>query len=116
MKLWLIRHSAPNAFAGQIRRALEYLCQDQQASGKDLYTKLADLVSKGVLPTTLVDMTDLIRKVGNTGVHASDEEATMWDAELIDEIFRAIVEYVYIAPQKVARLRQRLTYKKPSNS
>lgn len=104
-----IRRKAPNAYAGQIRRALEFLCKDQEATGGNLYEQLKSLVAKGVIPPTLAEMTTLIRLLGNLGVHATDDEVSIWDAQLIDEFFRSIVEYVYVAPSKIARLKSRLT-------
>jgi len=31
-EIWPLRHIAPNAFAGQIRRGLEFICRDQKAA------------------------------------------------------------------------------------
>ena len=107
-EIWPLRHTAPNAFAGQIRRALEYICQEQNAEGDTLFRKLNDLTGKGILPATLAGMTTLIREGGNIGVHASEEDIDTWDAELIDALFRVVVEYVYIAPAKMKRLEERL--------
>lgn len=107
---WSLRPTLPNAFAGQIRRALEMLCEDQGVKGKDLYSRLQKLSEKGILPTELlVDAAHLIRNLGNVGVHAGTREVDFWDAELVDELFRAIIEFVYILPSKVERMRQRLS-------
>jgi hypothetical protein len=99
-----IRRQAPNAFAGQIRRALEAVCRDQHAQGRGLVAQLAFLANKGTIPPTLAEMTDLIRRLGNVGVHDKETEVDVWDAELIDEFFKSVVEYVYVAPSKVKRL------------
>jgi len=109
-----IRHRAPNAFAGQIRKALELLCDDKKALGRDLFHKLQYLGNKGVLPITLTDMASLIRKIGNAGVH-SKGEVFFFDAALIDDFFRTVIEYVYIAPVMVESLKNRLEqYKEQS--
>jgi hypothetical protein len=50
-------------------------------------------------------MTDLMRRVGNLGAHAGDEEVDFWDAELLDEFFRLVVDYVYITPSRIERQR-----------
>jgi hypothetical protein len=113
-EVWPLRHKAPNAFAVQIRRALEFVCRDKNAQGRDLATKLRDLSAKGILPMQITNMTDLLRKIGNIGAHASEEDVDIWDAELIDDFFRTIIEYVYIAPAKIERLNQRLGIKSPS--
>ncbi|MFN8383727.1 MAG: DUF4145 domain-containing protein [Anaerolineales bacterium] len=107
-----IKRKAPNAYAGQIRKALEFLCRDQKAIGDNLYKQLNSLVEKGIIPPTLAEMTTLMRLLGNLGVHAiDDDEVSVWDAQLIDDFFRSIVEYVYIAPAKIAHLKTRLERK-----
>jgi hypothetical protein len=49
-----------------------------------------------------------MRHIGNLGAHAGDDDLDFWDAELLDDFFRAIVEYVYVAPSKIERLKQRI--------
>ena len=107
-EVYPLRKRSPNAFVVQIRRALEFICQDKGAVGRDLFTKLQDLVSQGVFPGYLEEMTDLLRKIGNIGAHADQGDADIWDAELIDDFFRAIVDYVYVSPSKIERLKTRL--------
>ena len=105
---WPLRHIAPGAFAVQVRRALEMICNDRGAAGRDLYAKLRVLVADATFPGHFAEMTDLMRQIGNLGAHAGDEDVDFWDAELLDDFFRFVVEYVYITPSRIARLRQRL--------
>ena len=107
-EVWPLKHRAPSAFVGQVRRLLEFICVDQKAHGKDLFAKLQDLSQKGVFPGYFSNITDLLRKVGNMGAHAAEDELNIWDAELIDDFFRSIVEYVYIAPARIRRMESRL--------
>jgi Domain of unknown function (DUF4145) len=107
-EVWPLRHIAPNAFAVQIRRALEFVCNDQGATAGTLFGKLQVLVANKTFPGHFAEMTELMRKVGNLGAHAGDREVDFWDAELLDEFFRSVVEYVYITPSRIERLRQRL--------
>lgn len=102
-----IRHRAPNAFAGQIRKALELLCDDKEASGRDLFHKLQSLADTGILPATLANMTGLIRKIGNSDVH-SKGKVYFFDTALIDDFFRTVIEYVYVAPVMIESLKNRL--------
>jgi hypothetical protein len=44
------------------------------------------------------------------GAHAGDADLTVWDAELIDDFFRSVLEYVYVAPAKIRRMETRLKY------
>lgn len=107
-EVWPLRKRAPVAFVGQVRRLLEHVCIDQKAKGKDLFEKLKNLSSKGVFPGYFTQITDLLRKVGNMGSHAMEEDLSIWDAELIDDFFRSIIEYVYIAPSRIRRMESRL--------
>lgn len=104
---WPLRHIAPSAFAVQVRRGLEFICNDQGATGGTLFDKLKALVANKTFPGHFAEMTDLMRKVGNLGAHAGDDEVDFWDAELLDEFFRFVVEYVYVTPSRIKRLRQR---------
>jgi hypothetical protein len=80
----------------------------QPASGGSLFEKLRVLVAKRTFPGHFAEMTDLMRLVGNLGAHAGDDEVDFWDAEFLDEFFRLVIEYVYITPSRIARLRQRI--------
>jgi hypothetical protein len=108
-EIWPLRHRAPAAFVGQARRLLEFVCEDQNASGRTLFDKLTHLVSQGILPGYFKNITDLLRVVGNMGAHASATDLSIWDAELIDDFFRSVVEYLYVAPAKIKRMQERLS-------
>ena len=42
-------------------------------------------------------------------MQAGNEDLDFWDAELLDDLFRSIVEYVYITPSKIERFKERLS-------
>lgn len=107
-EIWPLRHIVPNAFAGQVRRALEFICHDQNARGRTLCERLRDLASRGTFPGYFSEVTDLMRQIGNLGAHAEDSEVDFWDAELLDDFFRAVVEYIYVVPSKIVRMKQRI--------
>jgi len=107
-EIWPLRHRVPTAFIGQIRRLLEFVCTEQGAAGKDLFEKLKDLTLKQILPGYFSQITNLLRRVGNMGAHAGDADLTIWDAELIDDFFRSVLEYLYVAPAKIRRMERRL--------
>jgi hypothetical protein len=108
LQAWPLRHTAPSAFANQIRRAIEFICIDKSALGNNLYEKLKDLAIRAVFPSNLADTAELIRQMGNRGSHAESAEIDIWDAELLDDLFRTIVQYVYISPSQAERMRSRL--------
>ena len=65
-------------------------------------------MARGTFPGYFAEITDLMRQIGNLGAHAGDEDVNFWDAELLDDFFRSVVEYVYIAPSEIERLKQRI--------
>lgn len=103
-----IRSLAPNAFAVQIRKALEALCEDRNAVGPNLATQLEDLATKNEIPSVLVELADTVRLVGNLGAHSGSQAVHQLQAYELDEFFRVLIEYVYIAPKKLAAFRKRL--------
>jgi hypothetical protein len=104
----VVKRVSPNSFAVQIRRALEAVCADRGASGHSLHGMLAELGRRGDLPPVLGEMTDVLRLLGNVGAHASDRTVRPSQVDALDEFFRAVVEYVYIAPEKLRRFREKL--------
>ena len=103
-----IRRIAPNAFATQIRRALEAICEDRKAKPGPLVQRLLDLAARGEIPPTLAELSDTLRTIGNTGAHATDSRVEQWQVYSIDEFFRAIIEYLYVAPSKLAQFKKTL--------
>jgi len=99
---------SPEGFCVLTRRALEAICDDQEAKGKDLNEKLNDLNSKDIIPATLLKMSHKIRTVGNAGAHMDEFIPNLQDARIMDEFFLAVTEYVYIVPEKLQKVEQRL--------
>jgi hypothetical protein len=103
-----IKGRSPAAFANQIRRALEAVCHNRQATKGMLADKLKELASKREIPDKLAEMTFVLKDMGNIGSHDGDDDIDAADADVIDDFFRAVVEYVYIAPFKVEEVKKRL--------
>lgn len=99
---------APNAFACMIRRALEFMCEDKKAVGNTLHEKLKDLSAKKIIPPVLAEMADIVKKLGNIGAHADATNVQRDDVETIDDFFNAVIEYVYVAPEKVGKVKKKL--------
>lgn len=103
-----IKSIAPNAFAVQIRCALEALCEDRQAAKGTLQVRLENLANKGEIPPVLAEASDTLRLLGNIGAHGIGESIHPLQAFTIDNFFRAVVEYVYVAPSKLKEFRDKL--------
>lgn len=115
-EIWFLQKQAPNAFANQIRRCLEMICNDFNAQGKTLFAKLNNLKNNGLIPGQNEELTRVIREVGNMGSHDEGYDLDIWDVELLDELFKTIVEYLYLVPAKLKRLNIRLETSKKYNS
>lgn len=104
-----IKSVAPNAYAVQIRRALEAICNDRGASKGPLQAKLKELSDKGEMPPVLSEVSDVLRLIGNVGAHGVGESVHPLQVFALDQFFRAIVEYVYIAPSRLKEFKDRMS-------
>ncbi|MNE46713.1 hypothetical protein D3C80_1410670 [compost metagenome] len=103
-------HSAQayKAAALMVRRALEELCADRGAVGRDLKARLSNLGDSIVFPKELLDAADELRLLGNDAAHI---EAKSYDAigreeaELAIELAKELLKAVYQYASLVDRLR-----------
>lgn len=105
-----------NAYGVLLRRVLELVCVDRKASGNDLNSKLADLAQKGEMPSKLVGVAKGLRQLGNVGAHATLGELTPEEIPVLDDLCRAILEYVYSAPSLAQCAEERLNRLKASKT
>jgi len=104
----LVKPFSPSLCVVGIRRCLEAICSDKGATGKTLSINIKELVVQGILPKRLAEMMDSSRIIGNLGAHAVSTEVTDDDAQVLIDFCSAILEYVYVAPTKIARIQRRL--------
>lgn len=102
-----VKNISHMAFVVLARRTLEEICHEKKAKGKNLAEKLSNLAAEGEIPKTLAEASTLIRLVGNAGAHASENEITIFHVWAIDDFIKAIIEYLYVAPQKIEDFRLR---------
>lgn len=103
-----VRKIDANAYGVLMGRLLEIVCEDRQAEGRTLNDKLADLSSKGEIPDKLVSVAKSIRQLRNHGAHATLGGLSASDVPVLDDLARAILEYLYSAPELVRRAEARL--------
>jgi len=103
---------SPIAFVGLIRKSLEGICKEKGAKGKTLKEKVQDLAKNKIIPDVMSEMADVIRILGNIGTHDFTIEITSQDVEDMDSFFVTLVEYVYVAPQKLAELKTSIDKRK----
>ena len=104
-----IKRRSAKSFAIHVRAALEALCDDRGAVKGSLSKRLKDLVFKDEMPGALAEMSEVIRLLGNISAHDYRSRLSWADADVIDEFFKAIIEYVYIGPAKIRDFQKRLT-------
>jgi Domain of unknown function (DUF4145) len=105
----LVKAKAPRAFALLIRRGVEAICEDRGITSGSLAVRLKKLAERGEVPPLLAEMTDVMRTLGNVAAHGPLEGVTVPMTWALDDFFRALVEYVYVAPSKLAEFRERLS-------
>ena len=103
-----VRSIDPNAYAVLLGRVLEILCEDRNAEGETLFSKLENLGSRGEIPAPLIKMAHSLRQLRNVGAHADLGELTAQEIPFLDDLCRAVLEYVYSAPDLIEKARKRL--------
>jgi len=101
----LIRKHSASSFVVQIRRALEAVANDKKAQGKTLHAKTESLIKSDMLPPVFGEMSHISRMIGNLGAHDAEKDVTDQEVEVVDQFFRAIIEYLYVASEKIAKIK-----------
>lgn len=102
----LVLESSPGACVTLIRKALEFVCRSKGAKEFNLKGQIRELSDQNILPGILPDIADKIRFIGNIGAHDLETDVKVLDAQAILELFRVIVEYVYILPTKIEKIEE----------
>lgn len=87
-----------NAYAILMRRLLELVCIDRNATGKTLALMLKDLANKNEIPEKLVQVANGLKNFGNIGAHAGIGELSEKEIPIVKALTKAILEYIYSAP------------------
>lgn len=103
-----VQNIEPSACAVLVGRTLEAVCNYESAAGRTLSDKLNSLVGSDRIPKTLAEMAHQLRQIRNLGAHDADDEVTEADVSIILDFLEAILEYLYVAPAKIAAVQARL--------
>ncbi|MBV9614993.1 MAG: DUF4145 domain-containing protein [Ktedonobacteraceae bacterium] len=98
----------PGACAVLVGKTLEAICNHEKAAGTTLSDKVNNLLSSDRFPRSLAEMAHQLRQIRNLDAHNADDEVTEEDTPIILEFLEAILEYLYIAPAKIAAVQARL--------
>ena len=102
-----------NAFAVLLGRVLELVCIDKKAEGRSLFERLKEIANKGIMPQQLAEMANALRQLRNIGAHADLGELTASEVPILEDLSRAILEYIYSAPALVQLVQSKIDAYKP---
>ena len=66
------------------------------------------MASTGRIPKTLTEMANQLKQLRNLGAHDAEDEVTEEDVPIILDFLEVILEYLYVAPAKIAAVQARL--------
>ena len=114
---------SPKASAALSRRCLQHILQEKLgAQGRDLYHEIRWAIENANLPSSIVDLLDVPRKVGNKAAHPALTDAGVivdvepWEAEWCLEIVEALFDHVFVLPAKNRERLERLGQKPPAST
>ena len=96
-----------NAYAILLGRMLEVVCENRKVQGERLNDKLKALAEKGEIPNNLVGVAHGLRILRNIGAHEPLEGLSSEEIPILDDLSRAILEYIYIAPALARQAEER---------
>lgn len=96
---------SPASFAVMAGKTLEAVCKQENATGRTFSDKLNNLTSSDRMPKTLADMAHQVRQIRNLGAHNTEDEVTEEDVPIILDFLEAILEYLCVAPAKIAAVQ-----------
>jgi len=103
-----VQRISPNAFAVLLRRSLETVCDERGVPPGPLARRLKDLSGRGEIPGKLADISTVLRELGNAGAHNTTQRVTAALTWTMDQFFRTLLEYVYVAPHRLAEFQKSL--------
>jgi len=98
----------PDASIAMCRASLDRMTKDKKAEGSTLKARLDDLVTKGVLKSSIITEAVNVREFGNTALHdLLAEEINSADAEIICEFTKGILYDIYVTPELARKAEER---------
>ena len=105
------KSKAYTATALMCRKALEGICAEHGAKGRNLVSSLKELKDKGVIENRLYEWADTLRISGNEAAHDVAIRISAEDAKDILEFTNALLEYVFTFRDKFEEFKKRRTTK-----
>lgn len=98
------------------RSALQATMRDKGATGRDLYSEIEDLATKGIITNVIKDWAHEVRKLATPSAHPQpdDDEVSLEDAQDIVRFLDSLLENVYDIPSDIEKYRKRHSTDSPS--
>lgn len=107
-QIWPLRQRSPAAFIGQIKRLLMDICDEQQIAGDGFSERMMTLLSPertpGACHENLNRIVTLLNELGET---RPDARLNVWDVQIVDDFFRAVLELVYLVPARIKSIAEK---------
>jgi len=101
-----VQAGEPAAFVSRALRALQSVCDDRGVDGRTLRDRFRMLSDRGEIPEALANVADgLMSLVEGPAVNAVQQIHAM-HVLLFDQLVRAVIEHVYVAPFKLKDLAE----------
>jgi hypothetical protein len=91
---------------GGLRAIVEAICKDRQVTGKNLETKIDELVKQGYLVKAQADLLHEERYIGNSALHEM-KTPTKDDLEDGLKIVEGLMNTIYLLPFRAERLKSK---------
>lgn len=91
-----------------LRKVLELICKDNNATGRTLEKKIDDMIQKNIFPKEMEVAYWVIRQAGNKAVHEKKSKLTKYDIDEIANLLYSIINYLYIIPRKMVKLKGKI--------
>ncbi len=100
-----------SAYAVLIGRVLERIFIDKGAQGDTLFDKLKYLSHKRIIPEPMIDIGHAIRYLRNRGAHIGEYQIDEDEVQAMNDLVATMLEYIYVAPSKLAQLKETMERK-----
>ena len=115
----LVLTDSPKASAALSRRCLQFILREKAGvEGRNLYEEIEQTKDLNILPTSVVELLDVPRKVGNVAAHPVEDSVTglivdvdLWEAEWCLEVIEALYDHFFVVPAKNAERLSRFDQK-----
>jgi len=100
-----ISNEAPILAAVGLRAVVEGICEDKKCNGRNLETKINELVQQGALSNDQADFLHLQRFMGNDAAHEIEPPAKI-ELEAALTIIESLLTTLYVLPETAAKMKR----------